>query len=72
MRHSRNLNDDLPHGAHVGAAAYPLHDGVAVVRIAAFEQYLAQGVSVQENGIVQVRSFRPNLWNQNGKSTSVD
>ena len=51
----------VPHCTHISAAADPLHDGWPVVWISTCEQNLAQGVGVEQNGVVQISGLCSNL-----------
>lgn len=58
----RRLSFHIPHGAHVGSPADAFHYFVTVVWIFAGQEGIAKCVSVQQNSIVQVSRFSPNLY----------
>lgn len=60
--YKKNISLHIPHGAHVGSSADAFHYSEPVVWIFAGQEGITKCVSVQQNSIVQVSRFCPNLY----------
>lgn len=50
-----------PHSTHVGSPSNSFHYGKSIIRITPSKEDFTKGVSVEQDGIVQVSSLRTNL-----------